>query len=70
MHHRLVKVMEDVKVDYDGSVRNARGTIYQFSYYDGYEVSELVRSKSKMTGDITSFINLNEAVERINSMYE
>lgn len=70
MHHRLVKVMEDVKVDYDGSVRNARGTIYQFSYYDGYEVSELVRSKSKVTGDITSFINLNEAVERINTMYE
>jgi len=69
MHHRLVKVMEDVKVDYDGSVRNARGTIYQFSYYDGYEVSELVSSKSKATGKVNSFINLQEAANKINTSY-
>ena len=69
MHHRLVKVMEDVKVEYDGSVRNARGIIYQFSYYDGYDVSELVSSKGKATGKISSFINLQEAVSKINSVY-
>jgi DNA-directed RNA polymerase subunit A' len=69
MHHRLVKVMEDVKVEYDGSVRNARGIIYQFSYYDGYDVSELVSSKGKATGKISSFINLQEAVTKINSVY-
>jgi DNA-directed RNA polymerase subunit A' len=70
MHHRLVKVMEDVKVEYDGSVRNARGTIYQFSYYDGYDVGELVYSKAKNTGKVTSFINLQEAANRINASYE
>lgn len=69
MHHRLVKVMEDVKVDYDGSVRNARGTIYQFSYYDGYEVSEMVSSNSESTGRVASFLNLEEAVNRINAKY-
>lgn len=70
MHHRLVKVMEDVKVDYDGSVRNARGTIYQFSYYDGYEVGELTFTKSKNTGDVMSFINLQEAANKINAEFQ
>lgn len=69
MHHRLVKVMEDVKVEYDGSVRNARGTIYQFSYYDGYDVGEISNTSSETAGEVVSFINIKEAVSRINAEY-
>lgn len=70
MHHRLVKVMEDVKVEYDGSVRNARGAIYQFAYYDGYDVGEITNTETKTAGNIVSFINLKEAIMKINSEYE
>ena len=70
MHHRLVKVMEDVKVEYDGSVRNARGAIYQFAYYDGYDVGEITNTNTKTAGSIVSFINLKEAVMKINAEYE
>jgi DNA-directed RNA polymerase subunit A' len=69
MHHRLVKVMEDVKVEYDGSVRNARGTIYQFAYYDGYDVGEITNTDTKTAGNIVSFINLKEAITKINAEY-
>jgi hypothetical protein len=62
--------MEDVKVEYDGSVRNARGTIYQFAYYDGYDVGEITNTETKTAGNIVSFINLKEAIMKINSEYE
>lgn len=70
MHHRLVKVMEDVKVEYDGSVRNARGTIYQFAYYDGYDVGEITNTSTATAGGVVSFINLKEAIMKINAEYE
>jgi DNA-directed RNA polymerase subunit A' len=70
MHHRLVKVMEDVKVEYDGSVRNARGTIYQFAYYDGYDVGEITNTTTKTAGEIVSFISLKEAIMKINAEFD
>jgi DNA-directed RNA polymerase beta' subunit len=69
LSHKLVKVLEDCKVAYDGSVRNAANNIYQLSYLDGYEVGESVSSSYPSTGEIVSFINLREAVERINNEY-
>jgi DNA-directed RNA polymerase II subunit RPB1 len=69
LSHKLVKVLEDCKIAYDGSVRNASNNIYQLSYLDGYEVGECVNTNSPSTGDIISFINMKEAVEKINSEY-
>lgn len=69
LSHKLVKVLEDCKVSYDGSIRNAANAIYQLSYLDGYEVGESVESFSPSTGRIISFINIREAVERINAEF-
>ncbi len=60
----MTKVMEDVKVEYDGSVRNASGVIYSLIYYDGCDCGEMVND-----GETVSFINLNEAVARVNAEF-
>ena len=65
MHKKMVKVMEDVKVCYDNSVRNSSNTIYQFFYGDGYDVGELVKTKLN-NESISGFINLREAFNKIN----
>lgn len=70
LHHRLVKVLEDCKVCYDGSVRNANNVIYQMAYFDGYDAGEMVNSSSRGTGDIVFFMNIKEAVDRINAEFE
>ena len=68
LHHRLIKVLEDCKACYDGSVRNAGDNIFQLGYFDGYDGGELVNTKTSY-GEILSFINISEAAERINSEF-
>jgi DNA-directed RNA polymerase beta' subunit len=69
MHHRIVKALEDIQVAYDGSVRNANGTIFQYVYgEDGFDAAELQMVKTK-TGETASFIDINESVTRINTRY-
>lgn len=69
MHNRMVKAMEDFKVEYDGTVRNASGIIYQFQYGDdGFEGSELQVYKSKV-GSHTSFIDVKTLVREVNNRY-
>ena len=67
LSHKLFKVFEDCKVAYDGSVRNANNVIFQFSYLDGYEPGECVNTSSPSTGDIISFINISDAIQKINT---
>lgn len=69
MSHRLVKFLEDCKIAYDGSVRNAADVIYQMSYMDGYDVGELTNVSSASTKNLISFIDINEAVCRINAEF-
>jgi len=69
LYRKLVKVLEDCKISYDGSVRNASNAIYQFTYLDGYEAGESTNVYSESTGKIISFINIKEAVDKINSEY-
>jgi DNA-directed RNA polymerase II subunit RPB1 len=69
IHHQLIKALEDIKIGYDGSVRNATGTIFQFSYGDdGFDAGELEPVK---IGDLdtVSFINVDRLVGRINSVF-
>jgi DNA-directed RNA polymerase beta' subunit len=65
MHKRMVKVMEDVKVCYDGTVRNSNDMIYQFHYGDGYDIGELSATKFN-NEEVVNFINLQQAFEKIN----
>ena len=65
MHKRMVKVMEDVKVCYDGTVRNSNDTIYQFHYGDGYDIGELSQTKFH-NEEVVNFINLQQTFDKIN----
>jgi DNA-directed RNA polymerase II subunit RPB1 len=65
MHKRMVKVMEDVKVCYDGTVRNSNDVIYQFHYGDGYDIGELSQTKFH-NEEVVNFINLQQAFEKVN----
>lgn len=58
---KLVKVFEDTKMCYEGSIRNSRNDIFQFAYLDGFDPS-MIR---KVNG-IQTFINIKECVDRIN----
>lgn len=65
MHKRMVKVMEDVKISYDGSVRNANNNIYQFYYSDGYDAGETINTNLN-NEDVVNFIDFKSAFEMIN----
>ena len=69
IHHRMVKALEDVKVDKDGSVRSASGAIFQYTYGDdGFDSSKL-ETVSIKSGTFASFINIKRAAAKINSRY-
>ena len=66
MQRKMVKAMEDLKVHYDGTVRNATGRVIQFDYgEDGLGGSFMVPLKER-----TSFCDVSKVVERLNSVYE
>lgn len=67
MQHKMIKVLENMKVHHDGSVRSSSNAILSHSFYDGFACEELVRTDTKTTGKIVSFINLEEAVGRVNA---
>ncbi|MHB8605320.1 MAG: DNA-directed RNA polymerase subunit A' [Thermoplasmatota archaeon] len=57
MQRRLINALEDLKVDYDGTVRNTAGTIIQFIYgEDGVDPTRSLRGKS---------VNVNEAIQEV-----
>lgn len=67
LQRRMVKSQEDLIVQYDGSVRNQNGNIFQFSYGAGFGSSKLIRRTKKNGTDYLTFINLEETVGRINA---
>ncbi len=57
MQRRLINALEDLKIDYDGTVRNTAGTIIQFSYgEDGVDPTRSLRGKS---------VNVNDAIQDV-----
>lgn len=66
MHHRINKVLEDVVIFYDGSVRNVKGTIFQYAYADGFDAGELIPTTSSATGDVVSFIDVKNIAGKLN----
>ncbi len=57
MQRRLINALEDIKIDYDGTVRNTAGTIIQFEYgEDGIDPTRSLRGKS---------VNVNDAIQEV-----
>ena len=57
MQRRLINALEDLKIEYDGTVRNTAGTIIQFVYgEDGVDPTRSLRGKS---------VNVNEAIQDV-----
>jgi len=69
LHHKVVKALEDIRINEDGSARNTFGVVFQYTYgEDGFDAGmlEIVNTK---TGAFTSFINTKRLAARINARY-
>jgi DNA-directed RNA polymerase beta' subunit len=58
MQRRIIKVMEDLQVKYDGTIRNVEGNRYQFAYGDdGLDPTECIIKKGEIEiGDISRLV--------------
>jgi len=62
IQRRIVKCLEDMQIQYDGTVRNASGFIYQCSYgYDGMDTKHTVKVK-----DDIEICDISRIVDRLN----
>lgn len=69
MHHRIVKALENVKIEYDGSVRDSNQRIYQFVYgNDGMDPKKLI-SINTSEGIVPSWIDFDSLAKRFNQAY-
>lgn len=63
---RIIKLMEDIKIQYDGTVRDVVGKIYQFSYGEtGYDPVETIK-----VGDKQDIIDVGRVIDRLNMKRE
>ena len=66
IQRRMVKCLEDMQIQYDGSVRNASGFIYQCSYgYDGMDTKHTVKVK-----DDIEICDISRIVDKLNMEVE
>lgn len=66
MQRRIVKLTEDMKTMYDGTVRDTTGRIYQFAYgEDSIDPIQTVNVKGKQ-----EIVDVNRLVSRLNMEYE
>jgi DNA-directed RNA polymerase beta' subunit len=59
IQRRIIKLTEDIKIQYDGTVRDAIGSIYQLSYGEDYlDPKCLIKvGKNNEICNITSIVN-------------
>ena len=66
IQRKIVKVCEDIKVSYDGTIRDTTGKIYQTSYGEnGYDACQLVK-----VGNTFDCCDVSRIVDRLNMEYE
>jgi len=66
IQRKMVKVMEDVQVKYDGTVRNTLGWVINWAYGgDGFD-----RSECAFVGDSVTFCDPMKIAERLNNELE
>ena len=66
IQRRIIKLTEDIKIQYDGTVRDSVGNIYQLSYGEnGMVPKHLVK-----VGKTQEFCNISNIVNKLNMKYE
>ena len=66
IQRRIVKMLEDTSVRYDGTVRNTEGNIYQFVYGDdGFDAAETLFRKG-----VGQACNVQSIIEKLNAECE
>lgn len=66
IQRKMVKAQEDLIVNYDGSVRNQNGIIYQTIYGVGLNCENMIMSKDGNGNSLLSFIDIREVTGRMN----
>lgn len=66
IQRRIIKVCEDIQVQYDGSVRDMTGKIYQMSYGD----TGLNPCMTVKVGGKQEACDISRMVDRLNLQYE
>lgn len=67
LHHMVIKTAEDIKVDRRGMVVNSYGVIFQFAYGEDALNPEYLQRVHTPSGSALSFINLSNAIARLNA---
>ena len=66
IQRRMVKLAEDIQVKYDGTVRNASGSIYQIQYgQDGLDACQ-----STIIDGLPQVCDVGRLVDKLNLRYE
>ena len=66
MQRRIIKLTEDIKIQYDGTVRDATGHIYQINYGDGgFDPTCTVKVKNDQ-----EFCDISRIVNKLNKQQE
>lgn len=68
IQRRIIKLIEDIKIQYDGTVRDVVNSIYQLNFNEdgGFDPKKLVKLPNKTL----SFVNTFNIIERLNSKVE
>lgn len=66
IQRRVIKLTEDIKVEYDGSVRDAGKRIYQFAYGE----NNLDPSKTIVLNGKNEICDIKKMVEKLNMKVE
>jgi DNA-directed RNA polymerase beta' subunit len=66
IQRRMVKVMEDLQVKYDGTVRNSTGSIIQWAYgNDGMDRANMV-----IMNDTANVCDISRLADKLNTQFE
>ena len=66
MQHKMTKAFENIVIAYDGSVRNAIGTLFSPLYNSGYDVAEMMMIDNQYSNEFSSFIDIKSLSEELN----
>lgn len=69
MHRKAVKVLQDIRSNYDGSIRNFDKTIFEYVYGDDGFAAEKVQMVETKKGKFLSFIDIKNVAGQINARY-
>lgn len=69
LNHHMIRSLENIKIEIDGTVRSTGGHIIQYMYgNDGMEAERMITQKTN-NFHTNTFINLRRTVDRLNTQY-